>query len=147
VAELLCNDVESARVFAKSEDFTSATAEEQRMVLKDIITSIDGYLPRQYYDRDAVVNCTNYYTILDNMPGFDVREFKTDLSDIKPEERTALKGYILGFDYPELQGLPDDTHLDASILNMNDMSYCFVLRNEEDRATHYILPQTITSII
>lgn len=153
VVKNLHEDFDSTQAFVYGIDFTSADPQSQRMLLDDICMSAEQELPRDLTDREVVIACARYFTAYDDMhfsaydnptPGFDLRDFLTDLSDTTPEERYALNGIVVGFEYPELKTLSPDDPLSA--LDMNDGAYCLVLRSDKERATHYILPQTITDI-
>jgi hypothetical protein len=153
--EFLHDDFQDLQKFVYGPDFTRATPDEQRLILDDMTRSVDSKIPRDLRDKSVVISCAKYYTMYDDMnyaaydnptAGFDLRDFLTDMSDMPVEERQALVGVISTFEYPELKILPPDTHLSAGTLKMNDGSYCLVLRSDKERATHYILPQTISDI-
>ncbi|HET8884276.1 MAG TPA: hypothetical protein VFM68_02290 [Candidatus Saccharimonadales bacterium] len=147
VTDLLYSQVDAARSQVTSRDFKIASPQEQRMVLECITENADSELPHECRDQSIIVNCTQYYTAYDNMPGFDLHDFYTDLTDIPAEEQSALTGIIDGFAYPELDTLPPDQLLTADNLTFNDGAHCLVLRNDQTGQTHYILPQTIVDII
>lgn len=155
VMQRLSEDFNSVHAFMSGQDFAAGTHDEQRKILDDNTSAMNGEMPQEFRDRDVVIACTRYYTAYDDMhyssyanptPGFDLRDFLTDLSSTPSEERTALVGVIVDFEYPELAMLPPDQPLNTDQLNMNDGSYCLVLRSDKERATHYILPQTIEDI-
>ncbi|HEV7952354.1 MAG TPA: hypothetical protein VGO98_03180 [Candidatus Saccharimonadales bacterium] len=148
-------DFTSAQTFIRSEDFLQAAPDGQRACLSDIISSIDSKIPRSLRDRDVVMTSAKYYTAYDDMhystyddptPGFDLRDFLTDLTNTPIEERLALRGIIVGVAYPELTMIASDRPLTVSDLDMNEGGYCLVLRSASESATHYILPQTVTDI-
>lgn len=155
IVEKFHNDYVDMVKFIQGRDFAQATPDEQRMILDDMTRAIDSEVPRDLRDKSVVISCVKYYTMYDDMnyaahddptPGFDLHDFFTDMSDIPAEERQALIGVISTFTYPELTILPSDTHLSGGTLDMNDGSYCLVLRSDKERATHYIMPQTISDI-
>lgn len=138
-----------------SSKFTSASAKTQRSLLSKAIADVDNNVPHEMRNEDVAIECTQYYTAYDDMhyatyddtrAGFDLRDFSTDLSEQPSDERLALMGRIIGFEYPELKLLPPDYELSGGALDMNDGMYCLVLRNKKEAVTHYILPQTITEI-
>lgn len=136
-----------ARRQVRSKDFAEISPEEQRFVLHGIISSADSYLPREYRDRnDVIVTCAEYYTVCDGMPDLDLRDLHVDQSAQPVKQRQALIGELMGYAYPELEALPEDTPLDYRNLRGNGGAPCIVLRNEELRVEYYIVPQTVTDI-
>lgn len=143
----LHEDYKSVQKLVQGDDFATAPPEGRRMYLDDICKDAAAEFPRELWDGEIVIACIRYYTDYDHqIPGFNFRNFPTDLSDIPPDERHALNGTVTAFEYPELKMLPPDHPLHASTLDMNDGVYCLVLRNDKEQATYYILPQSITEI-
>lgn len=131
----------------------TGTPEEQRKTLNEKVSAMNKNVPQEYRKREIVVECAKYYTAYDGMhdsphddptPGFDL--FSTDLSDTPSDEHQPLIGVLVGFEYPELTMLPPDQPLSADVLDINSGSYCLVLRSDKERATHYVMPQTIVDI-
>jgi hypothetical protein len=147
LAETLSQDIDELRDYIRTVEFISNPPEGQRETLRDNTDNIDATIPKEYRDRDVVVTCERYYTVPDDQVVFDLRDTITDLSLIPTEHRRSLIGMIVGFEYPELKELPSDYPLTIDTLSLNDGGYCLVLRSKQDKATHYILPQTITDIV
>lgn len=147
VIEIFDQDVKSARAFVRGDDFKINLPEHQRILLNEITEGVDREVPHELRDAGVILYCNQYYTAYDDMAGFDLREFFTDHRDTSPNEFTPLTGIIETFEYPELKTIPPEEKLTPEMLNLNDGAYCLVLRNEENRKTHYVLPQTVFGII
>ena len=146
LVKMLHEDIEGLRAFIQTKGFKKQSPEQQRAFLSSVTTNIDDEVPYEYRNRDVEITCSQYYTIYDGMPDFNMREFFSDHTGVPITQRPELTGAIITFEFPELASLPADSKINAKTLNLNDGAYCLVLRNEDDRATHYVLPQTIVQI-
>jgi hypothetical protein len=146
LVKMLHNDIESLRAFIQTKSFKKRPPEQQREFLLSVTTNIDDEVPHEYRDQDVEITCSQYYTIYDGMPNFDIRQFFSDHSNMPVTQFPELTGAIITFEFPELASLPPDSKLNPKTLSLNNGAYCLVLRNEDDRATYYILPQTIVHI-
>lgn len=141
------HDTVALQALARSEDFCLMTPDDQRSLLWNIAEQTFDSLPRELQGSEAVVCCTQYYTMYDDMPGVALADSFTDLSDIPSEEGRGVAGRITRLEYPELAEISTDTSLNSHELYLNGGGYCLVVRDVVRSVTYYILPQSVTGII
>jgi hypothetical protein len=146
-AEIIHEQAEAAQAQTGSGDFAVLPANTQRQVLENICGSADSELSDDKRDITVAVDCERYYTRYNDMPGFDLRDSITDVSSLdKDEDPRAIKGIIIGFDYPELDTLPETQVLNIWNFDIGAGAPCLLVRSEDDTRTYYIPPIAIKDI-
>lgn len=138
---------EAAQSQVASEDFTGASAAAQREILQNMCDSADSDLPHEIRDCDVVVDCRVYYTRYDDMPGFDLKDFKTNRTDDDNADLSVPMGVVEGFAYPELETISTERTLIGWDFDLGVGAPCLVLRNENRGHTYYIPPMEIEDIV
>lgn len=147
--QLFHEQAEAAQVQVTSADFAMQPGEAQRYILRNICDSAESDLPLNLRERDdVVIDCPRYYTRYDGMPGFDIRDFMTDSSSTERlEDFRPPQGSIDGYEFVELEGLPEGQALVAWNFDIAAGAPCLVIRDDTGARTHYVPLRDITDVI
>lgn len=145
--EIIHEQAQAAQAQTISGDFAILPANTQRTVLENICGSADSELPDNVREIVIAIDCERYCTRYDDMPGFDIRDSLTDESSSSEDnESRAIKGIVVGFDYPELDTLPESQKLNIWNFDIGAGAPCLLLRSEDDNRTYYIPPMGIKNV-
>lgn len=146
IAELMEQEAEKAQRQIAGKRFARRGPAEQRQTLDNIIISADLTLDPEQCNQIVVIESLRYYTVFDDMPGIALEDLYTDQTGLDLDDRYSIMGVIHGFDYPELQHVPDDKLLTRKDFIYNGGAPCLVVRNDDFGCTYLVIPQSILDI-
>lgn len=129
------------------DDFLSQIPDEQRRILISMTQRVAADIMPEYKDCIVTIDCKDYYTAYDDMPGVELSDSYTNISILPEDEQYNLVGTIIDISYPELDALPPEQPIDLAVLKLNQGAPCVVVYNEVLRKHYYIPSQHIASII